>query len=73
MLAAALWAMKGLAPTRLVLAGAASGLLAGAIGALIYALHCTEMEAPFLGAWYVVGMLIPTAAGAVLGPFLLRW
>jgi hypothetical protein len=72
-LVAALWAMKGLAPTRLVLAGAASGLLAGAIGALIYALHCPEMEAPFLGVWYVAGMLIPTAAGAVLGPFVLRW
>ena len=72
-LAATLWAMKGLAPTRLSLAGAAAGLLAGAIGALIYALHCPEMEAPFLGVWYVAGMLIPTAAGALLGPIVLRW
>lgn len=32
---ATLWAMKGLAPTRLALAGAAKGLLAGAIGALV--------------------------------------
>jgi len=70
---ATLWAMKGLAPTRLGLAGAAAGLLAGAVGALVYALHCPEMEAPFLGVWYVVGMLIPTAAGALLGPILLRW
>ena len=72
-LVATLWAMKGLAPTRLTLAGAAAGLLAGAIGALIYALHCHEMEAPFLGVWYVAGMLIPTAAGALLGPIVLRW
>jgi hypothetical protein len=72
-LVAALWAMKGLAPTRLALAGAAAGLLAGAFGALIYALHCPEMEAPFLGVWYVAGMLIPTAAGALLGPIVLRW
>jgi hypothetical protein len=71
--AAALWAMKGLAPTRPALAGAASGLLAGAIAALVYALHCPEMEAPFLGVWYVAGMLIPVAAGALLGPFVLRW
>src|SRR5882724_2564671 len=42
-LVAALWAMTELAPTRLALAGAAAGLLAGAIGALIYALHCPEM------------------------------
>jgi hypothetical protein len=68
-----LWAMKGLAPTHLALAGAATGLLAGAVGALIYALHCPEMEAPFLGVWYVAGMLIPTAAGALLGPIVLRW
>jgi hypothetical protein len=72
-LVATLWAMKGLAPTRLTLAGAAAGLLAGAIGALIYALHCPEMEAPFIGVWYVAGMLIPTAAGALLGPIVLRW
>jgi len=72
-LVATLWAMKGLAPTRLALAGAAAGLLAGAFGALVYALHCPEMEAPFLGVWYVAGMLIPAAAGALLGPIVLRW
>ena len=72
-LVAVLWAMKGLAPTRLALAGAAAGLLAGAVGALVYALHCPEMEAPFLAVWYVAGMLIPAVTGALLGPFLLRW
>lgn len=70
---AVLWAMKGLAPTRLALAGAAAGLLAGAVGALVYALNCPEMEAPFLGVWYLLGMLIPTATGTLLGPRLLRW
>ena len=70
---AALWAMNGLAPTRPAPAGAASGLLAGALGALAYALYCPEMAAPFLGIWYLVGMLIPAAAGAALGPLLLRW
>jgi len=70
---AAMWAMKGLAPTRLASAGAAAGLLAGSLGALIYALHCPEMEAPFLAIWYLLGMLIPTAAGALIGPRLLRW
>jgi len=71
--AAAMWAMKGLAPTRPVLAGGAAGLVAGTIGVAVYALHCPEMEAPFLAIWYVLGMLIPVAAGALLGPLLLRW
>ena len=71
--AANFWAMKGLAPTRLALAGASSGLLAGALSALVYTLHCPELTAPFLGVWYVVGIAIPTLVGAVLGPRLLRW
>ena len=70
---AATWAMKGLAPTRLTLAGGAAGMLAGSMAALIYALHCPEMEAPFLGVWYVAGMVIPALAGALLAPVLLRW
>lgn len=68
-----IWAMRGLAPTKLRLAGAAAGLLAGTTGALVYCIHCPEMEAPFLGFWYLLGMLIPTAAGALSGPRLLRW
>ena len=71
--AATLWALKGLAPTRLAIAGASAGLLAGALGALVYALHCPESTAPFLAVWYVLGIAIPTLAGAVLGPRLLRW
>ena len=68
-----LWAMKGLAPTRPALAGAATGFLSGAAAALIYSLHCPELGAPFLGIWYPLGMLIPAAAGAIVGPRLLRW
>ena len=69
----ALWAMKGLAPTRLALAGGAAGLLAGAGGALVYALHCTEMAPSFLAIWYVIGMAIPSAVGTAIGPRVLRW
>jgi hypothetical protein len=68
-----LWAMQGLAPTRLRLAGASVGLLAGAAGAFVYAFHCPELAAPFLGTWYVLGMAIPTALGALIGPRVLRW
>jgi len=73
LLAAALWAMRRMAPTRLRLAGAAAGLAAGAGGALVYCLHCPEMSPVFIGSWYVLGMLIPTAAGAALGPRVLAW
>lgn len=73
LLAALLWAMKGFAPTRLALAGAGAGLLAGALGALVYALHCPESSVAFFAVWYVIGMLIPTALGAVVGPRVLRW
>jgi len=67
------WAMRGLAPTRLMLTGASIGLVAGAQGVVIYTLYCTEMTMPFWGVWYVIGMLVPTAVGALLGPRLLRW
>ncbi|HWW99234.1 DUF1109 domain-containing protein [Collimonas sp.] len=72
-LIAVFWAMRGLAPTRLRLAGAAAGLLSGAIATVAYCLHCPEMGVPFWGAWYVLGMLIPTLAGALCGPRFLRW
>ena len=71
--AAALLALKGLAPTRPALAGAAAGALAGGVGAAVYALHCVELTAPFLAVWYVSGIALPVLAGAVLGPRLLRW
>lgn len=70
---AVVWAMQGLAPTRLRLAGAAAGLLSGAIGTMVYSVHCPEMAAPFIGFWYLLGMLIPTTVGALLGPRMLRW
>ena len=72
-LAGSFWALKGLAPTRLALAGGCAGLLAGAAGSVVYALHCPEMAAPFLFVWNGLGMLVPAALGAALGPRLLRW
>ncbi|MGE0355905.1 MAG: NrsF family protein [Burkholderiales bacterium] len=72
-LAGAFWAMRGLAPTRLALAGAFAGLMAGAAGALVYCLHCPEMSPAFIGTWYLLGIAIPAVAGYLLGPRLLRW
>lgn len=71
--AAALGALRTLAPTRPAQAGAAAGLLAAGVGASVYALHCPEVEAPFLAVWYLGGMALPVLAGALLAPRLLRW
>ncbi len=65
--------LRTMAPTRPALAGAAAGMLAGGAGATVYALHCQELMAPFLAVWYVAGIALPVAMGALLGPRLLRW
>jgi hypothetical protein len=72
-LVAALLALRGLAPTRPVLSGAAAGVLAGGTGATVYALHCPELAAPFLAIWYVAGIALSVLAGAVAGARVLRW
>ena len=72
-LALALWYLRGMAPTRPGWAGAAAGWLAGGVGAAAYAVHCPEMDAPFLAVWYVLGMAAPTLLGAVIGARWLRW
>jgi len=73
LLLALLWMLRGLAPTRLRLSGAIAGFAAGAMGAFAYTLHCPELAPAFVAVWYVLGMLIPAAAGALLAPRLLRW
>lgn len=72
-LVAALWALRGLAPTQPRLAGFTAGLLAGALGALGYSLYCAEVSPLFVLVWYTLGMLVPAGVGALLGPGLLRW
>ena len=72
-LALALWALRGLAPTRLRAAGGAAGLLAGALGALGYSLSCPEASPTFVALWYTAGVALTGALGAALGPRVLRW
>lgn len=72
-LTAMMHAMKQLAPTRLALAGAGAGLLAGAQGLLVYSLYCSEMAVPFWGVWYVLAIAITTFIGAAIAPHCLRW
>ena len=71
--AASVWGMRSLAPTRLALAGAAAGVLAGGIGATVYGLYCQETAAMFVATWYTLGLAGCAGIGALLGPRLLRW
>jgi hypothetical protein len=71
--AAVFWAARGLAPTRPRLAGAAAGLFSSALATIAYCVHCPEMSPAFWSIWYAIGMLLPAAIGAWLGPRLLRW
>lgn len=65
LLATALSAMRRMASTRLRLANAG--------GARVYCLHCPQISPVFVGSWYLLGMLVPTALGALLGPKVLAW
>jgi len=70
---ASFWLMRGMAPTRPVLAGAAAGFFAGAVGAATYGLWCQESAAAFVVAWYTLGIAVCALIGAALGRWLLRW
>lgn len=67
------WAMREAAPTRLALAGAAIGALSGGVGAMIYAMFCSVDSVSFVTIWYVAGIGLASALGALLGARLLRW
>ena len=72
-LIAVLIALRGMAPTRLARAGLAAGLLAGGVGASVYALWCRETTAAFVAVWYTLGIVAVGGVGALLGPLVLRW
>jgi len=65
--------LRKAAPTRPTLAGAAAGLLAGAIAATFYAAHCADDSPMFVGTWYTLGILSLALLGALAGRAVLRW
>jgi hypothetical protein len=72
-LAGALFCLRHGAPENPTFAGAAAGLLGGAIGAALYASHCLDDSPLFVAVWYSLAMAIIAALGAVAGSRLLRW
>lgn len=67
------WALRALAPTRIVLAGAVAGFASGALGAWIYAFRCDETTAPFLLVFFTLGMALVGLLGALVARRALRW
>lgn len=72
-LAGAFYALRRGAPLKPGLAGAAAGLLASALAATLYAMHCPD-DSPLFGAiWYTAAMALVSIGGALAGRRLLRW
>lgn len=70
---AAFIVLRSAAPTRPVFAGAMAGLLAGAIGAALYSLHCSDDSPLFVATWYGLAILGVSGIGALAGARWLRW
>ena len=68
-----LYALRNGAPASPAAAGAAAGLLSAAIGAGYYAMFCVDDSPMFIAIWYIIGMAIVTAIGAIVGSKILKW
>ena len=68
-----IWALRKGAPTQLARTGAVAGLVAGALGAAAYSLHCPDDSLPFVALWYAGSISACAMAGKAMGPRLLRW
>jgi hypothetical protein len=66
-------ALRAGAPDSPSAAGAAGGLLAGAIGAMLYALHCDNDSPLFVVTWYGLAIAAMTLLGGLVGSRTLRW
>jgi hypothetical protein len=71
--ASLIWALRKEAPTNLARTGAVTGLVAGALGAAVFAFHHPGGSIPFIVLWYGGPIVLCALAGAILGPRLLRW
>jgi hypothetical protein len=70
---ALVWALRNMAPTRLRAAGAAAGLTAAGLAATLYCLYCQQVSPTYVLTRYTLAIALFSAAGAVIGPRLLRW
>lgn len=71
--AALMWALSKGASTHPGWTGAIAGLVSGAVGSLVCALHYPPGSILFITLWYGGTIVLCTTIGALLGPRLLRW
>jgi hypothetical protein len=72
-LTATIYALRQGAPMSPALAGAAAGLLAGALGATVFAMHCTNDSPLFVAIWYALAIGLMSIFGLLVGKRALRW
>lgn len=72
-LATSLAALRQGAPVHPAIAGGGAGLLAGGVGGLFYAMHCTDDSPLFVAVWYSLAIAIVVGLGAFAGSRCLRW
>jgi hypothetical protein len=72
-LSAVVYALRQAAPMSPALAGAAAGLLAGALGATVFAMHCMDDSPLFVAIWYTLATGLMAMVGLLVGQYVLRW
>ena len=72
-LASLLLALRAGAPRSPAIAGAAAGLVAGSLAAVLYGLHCFDDSPLFVAFWYTPAIALVMLAGAAAGSRALRW
>jgi hypothetical protein len=72
-LTAIVYALRQGAPMSPAFTGAAAGLLAGAMGATVFAMHCMEDSPLFVAIWYTLATGFMAMVGLLVGRYVLRW
>ena len=72
-LTATIYALRQGAPTSPGVMGAVGGLLAGALGATVFAMHCTNDSPLFVAIWYTLAIGLTAIVGLLVGQYVLRW
>jgi hypothetical protein len=72
-LGAVVYALRQGAPMSPSATGATAGLLAGAMGATVFAMHCMEDSPLFVAIWYTLATGLMAMAGRLIGRYALRW
>lgn len=71
--AALFWALRSAAPTHPAWTGSAVGLVAAAVGAVIFSCCAPSASLAFVALWYVGLILLCALIGAIAGHRFLRW